>query len=95
MHDFTNRTFDEIAVGATESVTRMLTATDVEALALAAGDVEGFHIEGGPRSTGCRRRARRRSRWSPGCSTGGCRGRAAASSARRCTTRAPPTSATG
>jgi len=48
MHDFTNLTFDEVAVGATESVTRMLTATDVEALALAAGDVEGFHIEGGP-----------------------------------------------
>ncbi len=47
MHDFTNRTFEEIAVGATESVSRMLTATDVEALALAAGDVEGFHLEGG------------------------------------------------
>jgi phosphate acetyltransferase len=50
MHDFTNLTFDEVAVGATESVTRMLTATDVEALALAAGDVEGFHLEGGAES---------------------------------------------
>jgi len=47
MRDFTNRTFDEIAVGATETVSRTLTATDVEALALAAGDVEGFHVEGG------------------------------------------------
>ena len=47
MNDFTNRTFDEIAVDATVSVSRTLTATDVEALALAAGDVEGFHIEGG------------------------------------------------
>ena len=47
MRDFTNRTFDEIAVGATETISRTLTATDVEALALAAGDVEGFHIEGG------------------------------------------------
>ena len=47
MNDFTNRTYDEIEVGATASVSRTLTATDVEALALAAGDVEGFHIEGG------------------------------------------------
>jgi phosphate acetyltransferase len=47
MTDFTNRTFDEIEVGAAETVSRTLTATDVEALALAAGDVEGFHIEGG------------------------------------------------
>ncbi len=47
MRDFTNRTFDEIAVGATETIARTLTATDVEALALAAGDVEGFHLEGG------------------------------------------------
>jgi len=47
MSDFTNRTFDEIEVGASETVARTLTATDVEALALAAGDVEGFHIEGG------------------------------------------------
>jgi phosphotransacetylase/acyl dehydratase len=44
--DFTNRTFGEIEVGATASAARTLTATDVEALALAAGDVEGFHIEG-------------------------------------------------
>jgi acyl dehydratase len=47
MNDFTNRTFDEIETGATATVSRTLTATDVEALALAAGDVEGFHIEGG------------------------------------------------
>ena len=47
MNDFTNRTFGEIDVGATVTVSRTLTATDVEALALAAGDVEGFHIEGG------------------------------------------------
>jgi phosphate acetyltransferase len=47
MSDFTNRTFEELAVDATASVSRTLTATDVEALAIAAGDVEGFHIEGG------------------------------------------------
>jgi len=44
--DVTNRTFEEIEVGAAASAARTLTATDVEALALAAGDVEGFHIEG-------------------------------------------------
>jgi phosphate acetyltransferase len=44
--DVANRTFEEIAVGAAASAARTLTATDVEALALAAGDVEGFHIEG-------------------------------------------------
>ena len=43
---FRNQTFDEIAIGATASASRTLTATDVEALALAAGDVEGYHIEG-------------------------------------------------
>jgi phosphate acetyltransferase len=47
MRDYTNRTFDEIEVGATETVSRTLTATEVEALALAAGDVDGYHIEGG------------------------------------------------
>ena len=47
MRDFTNRTFDEIAVGTTETISRMLTANDVEALALAAGDVDGFHLDGG------------------------------------------------
>jgi phosphotransacetylase/acyl dehydratase len=51
-----NRTFDEIEVGATASVSRTLTATDVEALALVAGDVETFHLDlaaevrGGPAS---------------------------------------------
>jgi len=46
MQDYGNRTFDEIEVGAAATATRTLTATDVEALALAAGDVEGLHIEG-------------------------------------------------
>jgi phosphotransacetylase/acyl dehydratase len=46
MRDFRNRTYDEIDIGASETVTRTLTATDVEALALAAGDVDGFHIAG-------------------------------------------------
>ncbi len=46
MADYTNRTFDEIAVGASESVTRTLTTSEVEALALAAGDVDPFHTDG-------------------------------------------------
>ena len=46
MRDVTNKTFDEIEVGATETASRTLTATDVEALALAAGDVESFHLQG-------------------------------------------------
>ena len=64
MNDFTNRTYDEIELGATASASRTLTATDVEALALAAGDVDGFHVEGGDRGT--RRRAQQRSRSSRG-----------------------------
>jgi phosphate acetyltransferase len=46
MNDFSNKTYEELELGATATVSRTLTATDVEALALAAGDVEGFHIEG-------------------------------------------------
>jgi phosphate acetyltransferase len=45
LDDFTNRTFDEIDPGTTASATRTLSAADVEALALAAGDVEGFHLD--------------------------------------------------
>jgi phosphate acetyltransferase len=48
MRKVTNRTFDEIEVGASETVVRTLTATDVEALALAAGDVESFHLDLAP-----------------------------------------------
>jgi phosphate acetyltransferase len=43
MRDFTNRTYDEIALGQSEAVTRTLNVTDIEALALAAGDVDGYH----------------------------------------------------
>jgi hypothetical protein len=47
MADYSNRTYAEIAVGETVTVTQVVTVTDVEALALAAGNVEGFHLEGG------------------------------------------------
>ncbi len=48
MQQLTNRTYDEIGVGANDTVVRTLTATDVEALALAAGDVETFHLDLAP-----------------------------------------------
>jgi phosphate acetyltransferase len=43
--DYTNHTFDEIEIGTAEKTARTVTATDVEALALASGDVEGYHVE--------------------------------------------------
>ncbi len=42
---YTNKTFDEIAIGATDTVTRTLTATEVEGLSLVTGDVETFHLD--------------------------------------------------
>jgi phosphotransacetylase/acyl dehydratase len=42
--DYRNRTFAEIAVGETATTAHTLTATDLEALALASGDVEPLHI---------------------------------------------------
>ncbi len=50
MADYRNRTYEEIAVGETLTVTHVVTVTDVEALALAAGKVEAFHLEGGKAS---------------------------------------------
>ncbi len=55
MTSFTNQTFDEIAVGASASVTRRLSLDEVEALALVSGDVDAFHIashEQGPHGEG-------------------------------------------
>ena len=48
MDRYTNRTFDEIEIGASDSLTRTLTATEVEALSLVAGDVESFHLDLSP-----------------------------------------------
>jgi phosphotransacetylase len=47
MESLTNVTFDEIKIGATASVTRRLSGTEVEALALVGGDVDAFHIAEG------------------------------------------------
>jgi phosphate acetyltransferase len=41
----TNVTFDEIQAGASASLTRTLSQTDIEVLALVSGDVNPFHVE--------------------------------------------------
>ena len=48
MDRYANRTFDQIEIGASDTVTRTLSATDVEALSLVAGDVESFHLDLSP-----------------------------------------------
>jgi phosphate acetyltransferase len=45
MPDFRNVTFDEIEVGKPVSFTRTLTRTEVDALALASGDLDPFHLD--------------------------------------------------
>jgi phosphotransacetylase/acyl dehydratase len=45
LSNVTNVTFDEIEVGVTASLTRTLSQTDIEVLALVSGDVDPFHLE--------------------------------------------------
>lgn len=45
MNVLTNVIYDEIEVGRSESVSRRLSQTEVEALALVSGDVDAFHLE--------------------------------------------------
>lgn len=45
MNSFTNITFDEIEVGRSESVSRRMSLTEVEALAMVSGDIDNFHLE--------------------------------------------------
>lgn len=45
-NNMTNVTFDEIQAGASADLTRTLSQTDIEVLALVSGDVDPFHIEG-------------------------------------------------
>jgi phosphate acetyltransferase len=47
MNNMTNVTFDEIQPGASASVTRTLSQTDIEVLAMVSGDVDPFHVAGG------------------------------------------------
>lgn len=44
--NLTNVTFDEIQPGASASLTRTLSQTDVEVLAIVSGDVDPFHVAG-------------------------------------------------
>jgi phosphate acetyltransferase len=44
MQSLANRTFDEIEIGASLSVSRRLSLNEVEALALVSGDVDAFHL---------------------------------------------------
>src|SRR5262249_38055392 len=43
-NNMTNVTFDEIQPGASASLTRTLSQTDIEVLALVSGDVDPFHV---------------------------------------------------
>jgi hypothetical protein len=52
MDDSHNFTFDEIVVGHSETLTRQLSVTEIEALALAAGAIDPAHIEGAPTKDG-------------------------------------------
>src|SRR6516164_10088637 len=45
-NNLTNTTFDEIQAGAEASLTRTLSQTDIEVLALVSGDVDPFHVAG-------------------------------------------------
>src|SRR5512139_1539324 len=44
---YRNVTFDEIEIGATATVSRPVTHTEVEALTLVSGDVDPYHVEAG------------------------------------------------
>jgi acyl dehydratase len=52
MDDSRNFTFDEIVVGHSETLTRQLCVTEIEALAPAAGAIDPAHIEGAPTKDG-------------------------------------------
>jgi phosphate acetyltransferase len=45
MHSVENTTYDELKVGASARVTRVVSATEVEALALVSGDIDTFHLD--------------------------------------------------
>lgn len=45
MAKMSNKTFDEIEIGASATLTRTLSATDIDALALVSGDANPFHLK--------------------------------------------------
>jgi phosphate acetyltransferase len=46
VRSFTNITYDELQVGSTASVSRHVSQTEVDALAMVSGDVDTFHLAG-------------------------------------------------
>ena len=44
LRSFTNITYDELQVGSTATVSRRISQTEVDALALVSGDVDAFHL---------------------------------------------------
>ena len=52
MSEFKNCTYDDIAVGQSETTTRQMSVIEIEALALAAGEVDPFHLEGARHGNG-------------------------------------------
>jgi phosphate acetyltransferase len=52
MDDVRNFTFDEIVVGHSETLSRQLSVTEIEALAVAAGAIDPAHIEGATTNDG-------------------------------------------
>jgi phosphate acetyltransferase len=47
MSDFTNMTFDEVKVGQSLAVSRILSRTDIEALTIVSGDIDESHVSDG------------------------------------------------
>ena len=47
LRSFTNITYDELQVGSTATVSRRISQTEVDALALVSGDVDAFHLQNG------------------------------------------------
>ena len=45
VRSFENTTYDELQPGATATISRRVSATEVEALALVSGDVDSFHLD--------------------------------------------------
>ena len=60
MDSFTNVTFDEMEIGQSETVTRVISEAEIEGLALVSGDVDAFHLEqpaDDPENSGIRAKA--------------------------------------
>src|SRR5512135_2741038 len=59
LRSFTNITYDELQVGSSATVSRRISQTEVDALALVSGDVDAFHLvqDGNGRAAGATAKA--------------------------------------